>query len=86
MRLATLFTILWAVLTAAHWLVTGALLADLYRRYCSNKMNGEECGDEDRRFTVLIVMSFACAGGWVSVLNLPYVIYIKWLYADHGHF
>ena len=64
-RLATLFTILWSVLSAAHWLVTGALLSDLYRRYCSDDKN-EDCDGDDRRFTVLIVMSFACAGGWVS--------------------
>ena len=64
-RLATLFTILWSVLSAAHWLVTGALLSDLYRRYCNDDEN-EDCDGVDRRFTVLIVMSFACAGGWVS--------------------
>ena len=63
-----MFTILWSVLMAAYWLVTGALLADLYRRYCNqNKVN---CGDEERRFTVLTVMSFITAGGWVSAAQM----------------
>ena len=67
-RLGTMFTILWSVLMAAYWLVTGALLADLYRRYCNNKDN--DCDDEERRFTVLTVMSFITAGGWVSVVHM----------------
>ena len=67
-RLGTMFTILWSVLMAAYWLVTGALLADLYRRYCNQ--NTVSCGDKERRFTVLTVMSFITAGGWVSVAHM----------------
>ena len=63
-----MFTILWSVLMAAYWLVTGALLADLYRRYCNR--DDVECGDEERRFTVLTVMSFITAGGWVSAVQM----------------
>lgn len=62
-----MFTILWSVLMAAYWLVTGALLADLYRRYCSNA-DVPDCNENDRKFTVLTVMSFVCAGGWVSIV------------------
>ena len=58
---------------SAHWLVTGALLADLYRRYCNDDDNPIHCDDVQRRFTALTVMSFICAGGWVSVGVLMYV-------------
>lgn len=92
-RLSTMFTILWSVLMAAHWLVTGALLSDLYRRYCNNKGDDggegdedDECNDDDRRFTVLIVMSFVAAGGWVSVLVCVCVYtYSSNYYCLHTH-
>ena len=73
-RLATLFNILWSVIMAAHWLVTGALFADLYRKYCNDKSAG--CTETDRKFTVLIVMSFICAGGWVSTVCI-YCMYYR---------
>ena len=69
--LAALFNILWATLMGTHWLVTGALLADLYRKYC-NDQHTLECDGDDRKFTVLIVMSFVGAGGWVSVTKSNY--------------
>ena len=87
-----MFTILWSVLMAAHWLVTGALLSDLYRRYCNNKGDNsdegdedDECNDDDRRFTVLIVMSFVAAGGWVSVLVRVCVYTYSSNYCLHTH-
>jgi len=57
---------------AAHWLVTGALLADLYRKYCNDEQN-DDCTDNDRKFAALTIMSFACAGGWVSTIIVMYV-------------
>ena len=52
---------------AAHWLVTGALLADLYRRYCNDDTKPGDCDENERKFTALTVMAFICAGEWVSM-------------------
>ena len=69
---------------AAHWLVTGALLADLYRKYCNDRSTSE-CNETDRRFTALTVMSFVCAGGWVSdtyVYSFIMCIYVTYCMTD----
>ena len=52
-----------------HWLVTGSLLADLYKKYCDDQVN-EKCDEIDRKFIALYVMSFICAGGWVSAVYI----------------
>ena len=68
---------------AAHWLVTGALLADLYRKYCNDRTTNE-CNETDRRFTALTVMSFVCAAGWVSdtyiIIVYAYAVYVYVIY------
>ena len=64
--LAALFNIILAVLMGIHWIVTGALLVDLYNKHCDDQENG--CDEIDRKFIALYVMSFICAGGWVSAI------------------
>lgn len=66
-RLAHLLTLLWAVVFAVYWLITSALLADLYERYCDNIEDaGGECSDDDEKFIVIPVFGFVCMGAWVS--------------------
>ena len=66
-RLAHLLTLLWAVAFALYWLITSALLADLYERYCDNiEDGGGECSDDDEKFIVIPVFGFVCMGAWVS--------------------
>ena len=67
-RLAHLLTLLWAVVFAVYWLITSALLADLYERYCDDIEDrlGGECSDNDEKFIVIPVFGFVCMGAWVS--------------------
>ena len=49
----------------AFWLVTSALLANLYREFCDDLEEPSECGDTDRRFIATPVLGFVCLAGWV---------------------
>ena len=66
-RLAHLLTLLWAIALAVYWLITSAMLADLYERYCDRlEDNKLECGDTEEKFVVLPIFGFVCMGAWVS--------------------
>ena len=66
-RLAHLLSLLWAGALAVYWLITSAMLADLYERYCDRLEDSNlECGDTDEKFVVLPIFGFVCMGAWVS--------------------
>ena len=67
-RLGHFLTLLWAAVLAVYWLITSALLANLYERYCDRRLEdvGSECGDNDEKFVVLPIFGFVCMGAWVS--------------------
>ena len=50
---------------AVYWLISAALLADLYSEYC-NVDDGFDCEEREKKFLVLPILGFACMGGWVS--------------------
>ena len=53
---------------AVYWLISSALLADLYRDYCDELDDRDfECTDTDERFIATPVLGFVCLVGWVSV-------------------
>jgi len=59
---------------AVYWLISSALLADLYRDYCDELDDRSqdlgidlECTDTDERFIATPVLGFVCLVGWVSI-------------------
>ena len=52
------------------WIVTSALLANLYREFCDNLDNDQECNEIDERFIATPVLGFFCFVGWVSGLAI----------------
>ena len=50
-------------------LVTSALLANLYTRYCDDIEPFSECGDDERNFLILPVFGFLTMIGWVRDNN-----------------
>jgi len=53
---------------AVFWLISSALLADLYRDYCEELDDrGIECDDTDERFIATPILGFVTMVGWVSV-------------------
>ncbi|XP_065901965.1 uncharacterized protein [Dysidea avara] len=65
-RLAHIFSLLWEGLMAVYWLISAALLADLYSEYC-NVDDGFDCEEREKKFLVLPILGFACMGGWIAV-------------------
>lgn len=65
MFLANGFGLFLSILMCAFWLVTRALLANLYREFCNDLEEPDECGDTDRRFIATPVLGFVCLAGWV---------------------
>ena len=64
-RLAHLLNLTLAAVLAIYWLITSALLADLYNRYCET---GIDCNETEEKFIVLPVFGFVCMGAWVRWL------------------
>ena len=64
-RLANGFGLFLSILMCVFWLVTSALLANLYREFCDDLEEPNECGDTDRRFIATPVLGFVCLAGWV---------------------
>ena len=52
------------------WIVTSGLLANLYREFCDNLKDDEECNETDERFVATPALGFICFVGWVSSLQL----------------
>ena len=50
------------------WIVTSALLANLYREFCDNLKDDDECNETDERFTATPVLGFICFVAWVRTL------------------
>ena len=69
-RLANAFGLLLDIMMTVFWLVTSALLANLYREFCDNLEDDEECNEIDERFIATPVLGFFCFVGWVSSLQL----------------
>ena len=65
-RLAHLLNLTWAIALAIFWLITSALLANLYSRYCDEDDTGNDCGDTEEKFIVLPVFGYICMAAWVS--------------------
>ena len=59
--------ILWGSILAVYWLITGALLADLYDRYCDDiQASNDQCNDIDKKFILMPTTAFFCMTAWVS--------------------
>ena len=59
--------ILWGSILAVYWLITGALLADLYDRYCDDlQASNNQCNDIDKKFILMPTTAFFCMTSWVS--------------------
>jgi len=66
-RLGHAFGLLVSCGMAVYWLISSALLADLYRDYCDKlEERDTECDDTDRRFIATPVMGVITLIGWVS--------------------
>jgi len=64
--MAHFLNLIWAAALAIYWLITSALLADLYSRYCDEDETGIKCEDDEKKFIVLPVFGFICMSAWVS--------------------
>ena len=66
-RLAHFLNLILGAVMAVYWLITSALLANLYSRFCDNREDGgEDCNENDERFILLPVFGFVCMCAWVS--------------------
>ena len=55
------------------------MIANLYTRYCNRKDdNGDECSEDDDKFTVLPVFGFFIMVAWVSDVNIEYSYVHAW--------
>ena len=57
---------MFSVALAVYWLISAALLANLYTRYCDDLPRDADCSDTDEKFILLPVMGFLTMAGWVS--------------------
>ena len=64
MRLFHFCTFVFSVALAVYWLISAALLANLYTRYCDDLPG--DCDDTDEKFILLPVMGFLAMAAWVS--------------------
>ncbi|XP_065905153.1 uncharacterized protein [Dysidea avara] len=71
-RLAHFFSLLFSIIMAVYLLVTSALLANLYTRYCDEIDEFSKCEEDERRFLVIPVFGFLTMVGWavVGVLSM----------------
>ena len=69
-RLANIFGLLLDIMMIVFWIVTSSLLANLYREFCDNLRNDQECNEIDERFIATPVLGFFCFVAWVSSLQL----------------
>ena len=53
-----------AVAFSVYWLISAALLANLYTRYCDDLPG--DCDDTDEKFILLPIMGFLTMAAWVS--------------------
>ena len=60
-----LITLLWAIALAIYWLISGALLAHLYDKFCDER--NDACDGTIQKFILLPVMGFFCMGAWVGL-------------------
>ena len=72
-RVSQLFTLIWSIIMALYMLITSALIANLYTRYCDREEN--ECrGDVEAKFTIFVVFGFIILVIWVSIVQARFVI------------
>jgi len=64
-RLFHFVSLSFSVALAVYWLISAALLANLYVRYCDEL----DCDSTDEKFILLPVMGFLAMAAWVSVLT-----------------
>ncbi|XP_065908590.1 uncharacterized protein [Dysidea avara] len=60
-QLSQLFTIIWAMIMAVYMLITSALIANLYTRYCDD---ATECQGYERKFIIFPVFGFFLMVAW----------------------
>ena len=67
-RLAHFLNLILGAVMAVYWLITSALLANLYSRFCDEReeVEREDCNENDQRFILLPVFGFICMCAWVS--------------------
>ena len=70
---------------AVYYLITSALIANLYTRYCDalEDNNNVECDEDDDKFALFPVFGFFIMVAWVSVFNnynYEYTDYYKCIY------
>ncbi|XP_065884153.1 uncharacterized protein [Dysidea avara] len=76
-RLGHAFNLLVSFGMGVFWLITSALLADLYRDYCDKLDDrGDECTDTDERFIATPILGFCTLVGWgvITLISLIRVI------------
>ena len=53
---------------AVYYLITSSMIANLYTRYCDDKDDrGDECTEDDDKFSVFPTFGFFIMVAWVSV-------------------
>ena len=68
MRLFHFVSLSFSVVLAIYWVISAALLANLYVRYCDDQdSRGDDCDGTEERFILLPVMGFLAMVAWVSV-------------------
>ena len=59
---------IWSIVMAVYYLITSALIANLYTRYCdAQEDNDLECDEDDDKFALFPVFGFFIMVAWVSV-------------------
>jgi len=74
-RLSQLFAMVWSIVMSVYYLITSALIANLYTRYCNDKEDkGSECDEDDEKFIAFPVFGFFIMVTWVSDVNIEYTV------------
>ena len=53
---------MWAIVMAAYWTITNAILGDIHNRYCDEDDIGIECNEDEHQFVILPIFGFICMG------------------------
>ena len=61
---------IWSIIMAVYYLITSALIANLYTRYCDAQEDpNSECDEDDDKFALFPVFGFFIMVAWVSALH-----------------
>jgi len=81
-RLSQLFTIIWSTIMATYMLITSAMIANLYTRYCDD---ATECQGYEHKFIMFPVFGFFLMVAWVSDMNVYGCLYTCSHTQTHTH-